>query len=426
MKLSDLELRKLKTEDKPYRVHDGRGLFIEVTPTGGKLWRWAYRFQGKQKKMGLGQYPEVSLKLARERHIDGRRILAMGIDPMTQRKETRRQKAIETAECNIQKTTATWNTATDPKEMVKQALKLKITPNSPFGVLAFHWWDHWKVDKDRDNADAILSRLVLNLFPALRSMPISVITSQHIIQMVQSITERGAAEMAKRCLGLSKQVFEYATTQGYATSNPAAGIKPSLVIKAPSVVNRARVNAADLPALLKAVDVYKGRKIVQLMIQMMFLSFTRTGELLGAVWTEFDFEAMLWRIPQERMKMKSPHIVPLSNQMLAVLRELRELSGESVYLFPSEFKSAKTLNENTILNALAEMGYKGVQTGHGFRGLASTILHERGFDPEHIELQLAHARRNKVSAAYNHALYLEPRVQMMQDWADYLDRLRRS
>jgi integrase len=135
---------------------------------------------------------------------------------------------------------------------------------------------------------------------------------------------------------------------------------------------------------------------------------------------------MLWRIPQERMKMKSPHIVPLSNQMLAVLRELRELSGESVYLFPSEFKSAKTLNENTILNALAEMGYKGVQTGHGFRGLASTILHERGFDPEHIELQLAHARRNKVSAAYNHALYLEPRVQMMQDWADYLDRLRRS
>jgi integrase len=426
MKLSDLELRKLKTEDKPYRVHDGRGLFIEVTPTGGKLWRWAYRFQGKQKKMGLGQYPEVSLKLARERHIDGRRILAMGIDPMTQRKETRRQKAIETAERNTQKTTATWSTATDPKGMVEQALKLKITPNSPFGVLAFHWWDHWKVDKNRDNADAILSRLVLNLFPALGSMPISGITSQHIIQMVQSITERGAAEMAKRCLGLSKQVFEYATTQGYATSNPAAGIKPSLVIKAPPVVNRARVNAADLPGLLKAVDAYKGRRIVQLMIQMMFLSFTRTGELLGAVWTEFDFEAMLWRIPQERMKMKSPHIVPLSNQMLAVLRELRELSGESVYLFPSEFKSAKTLNENTILNALAEMGYKGVQTGHGFRGLASTILHERGFDPEHIELQLAHARRNKVSAAYNHALYLEPRVQMMQGWADYLDRLRRS
>ena len=426
MKLSDLELRKLKTEDKPYRVHDGRGLFIEVTPTGGKLWRWAYRFQGKQKKMGLGQYPEVSLKLARERHIDGRRILAMGIDPMTQRKETRRQKAIETAERNTQKTTATWSTATDPKGMVEQALKLKITPNSPFGVLAFHWWDHWKVDKDRDNADAILSRLVLNLFPALGSMPISGITSQHIIQMVQSITERGAAEMAKRCLGLSKQVFEYATTQGYATSNPAAGIKPSLVIKAPPVVNRARVNGADLPALLKAVDAYKGRRIVQLMIQMMFLSFTRTGELLGAVWTEFDFEAMLWRIPQERMKMKSPHIVPLSNQMLAVLREIRELSGESVYLFPSEFKSAKTLNENTILNALAEMGYKGVQTGHGFRGLASTILHERGFDPEHIELQLAHARRNKVSAAYNHALYLEPRVQMMQDWADYLDRLRCS
>jgi len=286
MKLSDLELRKLKTEDKPYRVHDGRGLFIEVTPTGGKLWRWAYRFQGKQKKMGLGQYPEVSLKLARERHIDGRRILAMGIDPMTQRKETRRQKAIETAERNTQKTTATWSTATDPKGMVEQALKLKITPNSPFGVLAFHWWDHWKVDKDRDNADAILSRLVLNLFPALGSMPISGITSQHIIQMVQSITERGAAEMAKRCLGLSKQVFEYATTQGYATSNPAAGIKPSLVIKAPPVVNRARVSAADLPALIKAVDVYKGRKIVQLMMQMMFLSFTRTQELLGAAWTE--------------------------------------------------------------------------------------------------------------------------------------------
>ena len=282
------------------------------------------------------------------------------------------------------------------------------------------------MDKDRENADAILSRLFLNLYPALGSIPISAITSQHIIQMVQSIAERGAAEMAKRCLGLSKQVFEFATTQGYATSNPAAGIKPSLVIKAPPVVNRARVNAADLPVLLKAVDGYKGRQIVRLMMQMMFLSFTRTQELLGAVWAEFDFKAKLWRIPQERMKMKSPHIVPLSKQMLSALRELRELSGESDFLFPSEFKSAKTLNENTILNALAEMGYKGVQTGHGIRGLASTILHERGFDPEHIELQLAHAKRNKVSAAYNHALYLEPRAQMMQDWADYLDRLRRT
>ncbi len=426
MKLTDTEIRKLKIETKPYKVHDGRGLYLEVTPSGGRLWRWAYRFERKQKKMGLGQYPDVPLKLARERHLDGRRILATGIDPMAQRKAMRLRKAMEATERKTQETTATWVATTAPKEMAEQALRLKITPNSPFGVLAFHWWDHWKVDKDRENADAILSRMVLNLFPTLGSMPISSITSQNIIQMVQSITERGAAEMAKRCLGLSKQVFEYATTQGYTASNPAAGIKPSLIIKAPPVVNRARVNASDFPALLKAVDAYKGRKIVQLMMQMMFLSFTRTQELLGAAWTEFDFEAKLWRIPQERMKMKSPHIVPLSDQMLGVLGEIRELSGESIYLFPSEFKGAKTLNENTILNALAEMGYKGIQTGHGFRGLASTILHERGYVPEHIESQLAHVKRNKVSAAYNHALYLEPRAKMMQDWADYLDRLRQS
>jgi integrase len=188
----------------------------------------------------------------------------------------------------------------------------------------------------------------------------------------------------------------------------------------------ARIDARELPALLSSVEVYEGRQLTRLAIKLMALTFVRTSELIGARWEEFDFEARRWSIPETRMKMKTPHIVPLSIQAVEVLDLLRTISGNGELVFPGEQDSTKPMSNMTILKALERMGYKGRMTGHGFRGLASTILHEQGYNHEHIELQLAHAPRNAVSAAYNHALYLEPRTKMMQDWADFLERTQRG
>jgi len=191
-------------------------------------------------------------------------------------------------------------------------------------------------------------------------------------------------------------------------------------------VNLARVDAKELPALLRALEVYQGRVITRLAMKLLALTFVRTSELIGGRWEEIDFESQRWNIPAERMKMKTPHIVPLSAQSIEILEMLRTITGDGALLFPGERSAKKPMSNNTILEALDRMGYRGRQTGHGFRGIASTILHEQGYPHQHIELQLAHAPRNAVSAAYNHALYLEPRAKMMQDWADYLDKTRRG
>jgi integrase len=191
-------------------------------------------------------------------------------------------------------------------------------------------------------------------------------------------------------------------------------------------VNYARVDAKELPNLLRSIEVYRGTPVTRLAIKLMAVTFVRTSELIGAKWTEFDFEAARWDIPGERMKMRTPHIVPLAAQAVEVLETLQTLTGKSEWLFPGDRDSKKPMSNNTVLKALERMGYKGRMTGHGFRGLASTILHEQGCAHEHIELQLAHAPRNAVSAAYNHALYLEPRAKMMQEWADFLERTQRG
>jgi integrase len=222
------------------------------------------------------------------------------------------------------------------------------------------------------------------------------------------------------------QVFRYSIAHGYSKRNPSSEIRPSDILKSTRKVNYARVDARELPALLRNIEVYQGTHVTRLAIKLIALTFVRTSELIGANWTEFDLEAGRWDIPAERMKMRTPHIVPLTSQALEVLDTLRTLTGESEWLFPGDRSASKPMSNNTILKALERMGYKGRMTGHGFRGLASTILHEQGYAHDHIELQLAHAPRNAVSAAYNHALYLEPRAKMMQDWADFLERTQRG
>jgi integrase len=265
-----------------------------------------------------------------------------------------------------------------------------------------------------------------DILPCLGARPIAEIEAPELVAMANAIQERGARDIAKRALETVGQVFRYGIAHGYSKRNPAAEIRPSDILKSTRKVNYARVDARELPALLRNIEVYQGTHVTRLAMKLMALTFVRTSELIGAKWTEFDLEAGRWNIPAERMKMRTPHIVPLPRQAVEVLGTLGTLTGASEWLFPGDRNASKPMSNNTILKALERMGYKGRMTGHGFRGLASTILHEQGYNHDHIELQLAHAPRNAVSAAYNHALYLEPRAKMMQEWADFLEQTQRG
>jgi len=265
-----------------------------------------------------------------------------------------------------------------------------------------------------------------NILPLLGARPIEEIEAPELVAMVKAIEARGAADLAKRALENTGQIFRFAIAHGFAKRNPASEFRPSDVLKPAHKTNLARIDAKDLPGLLRAIEVYQGTHVTRLAMKLMAMTFVRTSELIGAKWSEFYLEAARWNIPAERMKMRDPHIVPLATQAIEILEMLRTLTGASEWLFPGDRIATKPMSNNTILQALKRMGYKGQMTGHGFRGLASTILHEQGYAHEHIELQLAHAPRNAVSAAYNHALYLEPRAKMMQDWADFLERTQRG
>jgi len=269
--------------------------------------------------------------------------------------------------------------------------------------------------------------LKANVYPILGDRPIADMEPMELVQLVKGIESRGASDMAKRILQIVGMVLRYAVAHGYIKRNPAAEIRPSDILKPTRKTNMARIDAKELPALLRSIEVYEGRPLTRLSMKLLALTFVRTSELIGARWDEFDFEAKRWSIPASRMKMQTPHIVPLSYQAIEVLELLRTISGNQELVFPGEQDHKKPMSNMTILKALERMGYKGRMTGHGFRGVASTILHEQGYNHDHIELQLAHAPRNAVSAAYNHALYLEPRAKMMQEWADFLEStLRRG
>ena len=394
MALTDTEARKARPTAKPYKLTDSGGLYLTVMPTGGKLWRWKYRFEGIEKLMALGGYPEVPLALARERHAEGRRLLASGVDPMA------RRKAVKVA--------------------------AQEQSGTSFAAIAGFWMEHWKEDKTVRHVESTRRRLETNVFPTLGVLQIAEIQAPDVVAMVRTVEARGARDVAKRALETTGQIFRYAIAHGYSTRNPATEIKPRDVLKPTQKENYARLDAKDLPALLRQIEVYQGTHVTRLAIKLIALTFVRTSELIGARWSEFDFEHRRWNIPAERMKMRTPHIVPLSNQAIEVLQTLHTITGDGELLFPGDRNPKKQMSNNTILKALERMGYKGRMTGHGFRGIASTILHEHGYDHSHIELQLAHSPRNAVSAAYNHALYLKPRTRMMQEWADCLTEMQQK
>ena len=392
--LTDTAIKKAQVRDKQYRMVDERGLTLLVRVNGAKLWQLRYRHEGKEKTASLGKYPDVSLSGARSKRDDLRKLVAAGVDPIANKRA-----AVAAKEANEVNT---------------------------FEVVAREWWASWKTAKSPRHAADVLHRFEVDVFPAIGARPIADIEAPELVALVKKIEERGALDLAKRALQTSGQIFRYAIAHGKAKRNPATDIKPADVLKPRQKTNYSRIDAAQLPGLLRKVEAYQGTPATRLAMKLMALTFVRTGELIGARWTEFDLEAARWDIPAARMKMKKPHIVPLSPQAIDVLKTLQTVTGSRELLFPGERDHAKPMSNNTILKALERMGYKGIMTGHGFRGVASTVLHEHGFDHAHIELQLAHAERNAVSAAYNHALYLPQRAAMIAWWGNYLESVAKG
>lgn len=381
--------------DKPYaRLADGLGMYLEVTAAGGKYWRMKYRHAGKEKRLALGVYPDVTLAEARKRRDKARDALAAGEDPGQLKREAKLKRALMDA--------------------------------TTFEAVARQWWAHWKGPRSPRHADYVIRRLEADVFPAIGSRPLASITAPQLLAMAKGIEARGALDIAKRALQTCGQIMRYAVAHGVIERNPAADVRPSDALKPRQKENYARLDAKDVPELLRKIEAYQGSAYTRLAMKLMAYTFVRTGELIGARWEEFDLEAAEWRIPAERMKMRTPHIVPLAPQAVEVLQALHTVSGSRALLFPGERSHERPMSNNTILAALKRMGYAGRMTGHGFRGLASTILHEQGYQHHLIELQLAHQERDQVAAAYNHATYLKERRAMMSDWANHLDKLRKG
>ena len=381
--------------DRPMiRLADEKGMYLEVTAAGGKYWRMKYRHGGKEKRLALGVYPAVSLAQARKARDKAREAMAGGDDPAQLKREAKLTKAMGDA--------------------------------NTFESVARQWWAHWSGPKSPRHADYVMRRLEADVFPALGARPVASITAPQLLAMAKGIEARGAVDIAKRSLQTCGQIMRFAVAHGLIERNPAADVKPSDALKPYRKENYPRLDAKEMPELLRKMEAYQGSAYTRLAMKLLALTFVRTGELIAARWAEFDLAAAEWRIPAERMKMRTPHIVPLAPQAVEVLQILHTISGERALVFPGERDHEKCMSNNTILKALERMGYKGRMTGHGFRGVASTILHEQGHGHHLIELQLSHIERDSVAAAYNHATYLTDRRAMMHGWANHIDKLRKG
>lgn len=388
--LTETAIRNAKAPEKPAKLFDGGGLYLLVNPQGSRLWRLKYRIHGKEKLLAVGSYPDVSLKRAREKRDEARKLLADGIDPSSQRKADKLAHAD-----TFEKIAAEW-------------LDLQRKRLVPVSIAKAEW----------------LFKELLN--PFLGSKPITTITAADILAVLRKVESRGKHDTAHRMRQRCSQIFRFAVATGRADRDPTADLRGAL---APIVIqHRAAITEPQkIGGLLRAIDGYQGEPTVAAALKLSPLLFVRPGELRGAQWAEFDLRGKHpeWRIPAERMKMREPHIVPLSAQAVAILSELQILTGDGKYLFPSLRTTTRFISENTVNAALRRLGYsKEEMTGHGFRSMASTCLNEQGWHPDLIELQLAHAERNKVRAAYNRAERLVERRKMMQSWATYLDGLK--
>jgi integrase len=370
------------------KLFDGGGLYLLVNPNGSRWWRLKYRIVGKERGLSLGVYPDVPLKLARERRDEARKLIANGVDPSAQRQSD------------------------------------KVAKAHTFEAVAREWLERQK--RKLAEVTSIKATWMLEAFvlPELGARPVSEVTAPDLLEVLRKVEARGTYETAHRTKQLCGRIFRYAIATGRAKHDITADLRGAL---APIVsVNRAAITEpARIAELLRAIYGYEGQPVTMCALKLAPLTFVRPGELRAAEWSEFDLDAAEWRIPGVRMKMREPHLVPLSRQAVALLRGLQPLTGSGRYVFPSVRTSQRPMSDGTVNAALRRLGYtKDEMTGHGFRALASTCLNEQGWHPDLIELQLAHAERNKVRAAYNRAQRLSERRQMMQAWADHLDALR--
>lgn len=387
--LTALEIKKIKPLEKTKRYWDEKGMYLEVTPKGGMLWRLKYRLEGKEKVLAIGTYPDISLAQARRKRDEAKLLIAENVDPSKAKKQA----------------------------------KIKEAGLPTFRELALAWMEGRQDTIKPATMTRDLSTFEKDLFPEIGDMPIDTIKGINVLTAAKKIESRGAVEMAKRSIPLVGSIFRYAIRQGLIENDPTPNLGEAL--KPRKVKHMARIELSELPELLQKIDSYGGDPLTIAALRLMTLTFVRTIEMRFMEWSDIDFEKKEWRIPAHKMKMDLPHLVPLSTQAIQVIESLKPLTGHRNYVFYNA-SVHKPLSENAVLCALWRMGYKGRMTGHGFRGLASTTLHEQGYMHDAIEIQLAHTVGSSVSKAYNHAQHLDYRRNMMQEWANFIDSLKVS
>lgn len=389
-RLSDTAVRALKPRPSAFKVTDGAGLLLFVSPSGSKLWRFAYRFGGKQSQIALGAYPLVSLAEARERRDVYRKALAEGRDPARVKREVERKAA---------------------------ASEVRT-----FEFVAKRWFALRKTGWTKDYAERVWARVEGDLISQFGTVPIAEVDTTDVLRALRKIEARGALEMAKRVKQYIDDIFKYARSERWVSENPADDLYRALA-KSPPKKHRAALKPGEMAEFMGKLAALDGRPLTRLALRLTLLTFVRTSETRFALWSEFedlDGPEPLWRIPAERMKMRHEHLVPLSRQAVATLEELRALRLRSPLIFPAATKD-RVISHNTMIYALYRMGYHGRATVHGFRGTASTVLNENGFNGDWVERQLAHSEQDEVRASYNAAEWLPQRRRMMQWWADWLD-----
>jgi integrase len=383
MPLTDTAVRNAKGRERPLKLGDGGGLHLLVNPDGTRYWRMAYRYQGRQKTLALGVYPIVSLADARMARDAAKKLLARDVDPSQVRKDQKRGA--------------------------------RLSAKNTFEAVAREWCENQKEGWTARYHNHVVTQLEADVYPQIGSQPIMDIEPPELLAVLRNVEKRGALEIAKRLRQTVGQVFRYGIVTGRAKRDPSVDLKGALKAAGRQAHHKA-MPREDLPEFLRASSAYDGAARTRLGLRLAMLTFVHTTELRAARWDEIDLEGAEWRIPAERMKMRSPHIVPLSRQAVETFAELGAIAGKSPYVFPSPGVEG-CMSNNTMLYAMYRMGFHGRATVHGFRAVASTLLNEMGFHPDWIERQLAHDERNKVRAAYNHAQYLPERRRMMQQWA---------
>ena len=396
--LTELSIKQSKPKDKQYKLTDGEGMYLRVYPNGSKYWQLQFWFEGKQKILSFGVWPYISLKEARDKRFEAKKIIKKGINPIEEKKVTLKSLDL------IQE-----------EETLRETTTFKMVAKEWFSRQSLHWTERYSRD--------VLSYLNIHVYPDLGEMPISSISKQDIISTLRKLEAEGKNEACYRIRQKIEAIFSYAEIEEHCTGNPAKGLQQILTKPQPKSHNSLPIS--ELPEYLKKINVDKDANPTTLLaLKFIILTFVRTQELRSADWKEFDIHSSepLWVIPADRMKMRKIHHVPLSRQAVSILNEMQQYSGKEGYVFPQYNNSKKPMSENTLLYFSNRLGYAGRHTIHGFRTIASTVLNEsRKWHPDVIECQLAHQESNKVRNAYNRAEHLDERRRMMQWWSDYID-----